>query len=111
MILAFAWSSWSMGETLEVCNPTPTAIASPAPRNPNLKLAVAVEGYALLEFTVTEQGNVIDVELIQAYAPPSVPGLTASFALAAIAAVKNWKYEPVESRCRVSQKLSFSSQT
>ena len=35
-----------------------------------------MEGYALLEFTVTEQGDVIDVELIQAYAPPAVPGRT-----------------------------------
>ena len=101
-------SSWSIVDAIEMCNPSPISVESPPPEKPNLRLPTSVSGYALLEYTVTEQGNVTNVELIQAYAPPEVPGLTASFALAAIAAVKNWKYEPVEASCRVRKKLSFS---
>ncbi len=75
-------SSPSMGDRIKMCNPTPIPVASPPPETPTLKLPAPVSGYAVLEYTVTEQGNVTDVELIQAYAPPEVPGL---------AAVKKWQ--------------------
>ena len=107
-MVALVLSLWSLAGATNLCDPVPTPISSPPPADPNIKLSTTVSGYAILEFLVTENGDVTNVNLIQAHAPPAVPGLAASFALAAISAVKEWKYEPVEASCRVSQKLSFS---
>lgn len=109
MILALTLvsSSVSIGDMLEMCNPVPNPTESRPPESPNVKLPEPVEGYAILEYSVTEEGIVIDIDLIQSYAPPKVPGLAASFALAAIKAVKNWRYEPVVASCRIHQKRQF----
>ena len=65
---------------------SPTLIAAPAPRYP--RMYVGKEGFALLEFTVDEYGNVINPTVIDEY--PRGYG----FGREAIRAALNFRYEP-----------------
>ncbi len=58
-----------------------------APTYPRRALARGIEGYVLVEFTVTRAGNVIDPRVIEAQ-PPGM------FEQAALDAVKKFKYKP-----------------
>ena len=58
-----------------------------APRYPYRARAAGIEGSVELEFTITENGTVRDIELIRA-TPPNY------FERAAIAAVSRWKFKP-----------------
>ena len=62
-------------------------IVRAAPRYPPRELANGVEGWVLLEFTVTETGTVADVRVLD-----SEP--EATFDAAAVRALKRWKYKP-----------------
>jgi protein TonB len=57
------------------------------PRYPETALRRGIEGWVLLEFTITELGSVEDIKVVDAD-PPNV------FERESIRALKNWKYQP-----------------
>jgi TonB family protein len=63
------------------------ALSTPEPAYPPLAFRDGVEGWVELDFTVTEQGTVRDVEVVGAE-----PG--GVFDAAAAAAVASWRYQP-----------------
>ena len=88
LVLAAAASSVS-ADTIPplVSTKALTAIAVDLPAYPRFADAMAVEGYAVLQFTVAADGSVIE--------PAARDYSSNEFTEAAIEAVESWKFEPV----------------
>ncbi len=78
----------------------PSTIISPTTReDPNYPLAAAmdnVQGYARMEYDISENGRPVNINVIEGY-----PGDT--FANAAAAALTDWRFPPQASTCQVVQ--------
>lgn len=84
------------------------AIAAPLPTYPKHADLIGIDGYAVLEFTVSADGSV-DAPVIKSYSSPV-------FSKAAIAAVESWQFEPVYENgiaipIRTGYKFSFVPRT
>jgi protein TonB len=83
------------------------AIVRVLPRYPSRALSRGIEGWVLLEFTINELGQAVDLQVIEA----DPKGM---FDRAAVTAIQKWKYRPkmqdgrAASRPGVRQLISFS---
>lgn len=85
-----------------------TAIDAPLPEYPKHADIVGIDGYAVLEFTVSPEGRV-DTPVVTSYSSPV-------FSKAAITAVESWQFEPVYENgiavpIRTGYKFSFVPRT
>lgn len=78
--------SSSIGSNIQVARELTPLVRVP-PEYPPRALDRDIEGYVMLRFTVTEEGNVADPEVLQSD-PPGV------FERAAISSILGWKYQP-----------------
>ena len=100
-------SPWSMGSDIAPCDPAPAAIVKVAPQYPLLESPIGVEGYVIVEFTITENGDTVDIEVVESISDPKSSRFEEGFGKAAAAAVGYWKYAETDARCRLRQKLTF----
>lgn len=70
----------------------PLPIYKPAPRYPRRALAKGIQGYVVVEFTITKNGSVRDPSVVGGYDSHGVP--TDVFDGAALSAVARFKYRP-----------------
>ncbi|MFA0809887.1 energy transducer TonB [Microbulbifer epialgicus] len=90
--------------TLTIGAPTPTSttpvlvsrdpvpVYKPSPRYPSAAMRRGIEGYVIVEFTVTKTGAVQDVRVVGAF--DSVGNPTRIFDRSALAAAERFKYQP-----------------
>ncbi|MFC6633283.1 energy transducer TonB [Microbulbifer taiwanensis] len=70
----------------------PLPIIKPAPRYPSAALRRGLEGYVVVEFTITKNGSVRDVHAVAGYDSAGNP--TEVFNRSAVAAAARFKYQP-----------------
>lgn len=70
----------------------PLPIYKPAPRYPNAALRRGIQGYVVVEFTITSNGSVRDPSVVGGY--DSEGNATTLFDRAALKAVERFKYRP-----------------
>ncbi|WP_295804052.1 energy transducer TonB [uncultured Microbulbifer sp.] len=70
----------------------PLPIYKPAPRYPRRALARGIEGYVVVEFTITSSGSVRNASVVGGYDSSGQP--TTVFDRAALSAVARFKYRP-----------------
>ncbi|SHF87160.1 outer membrane transport energization protein TonB (TC 2.C.1.1.1) [Microbulbifer donghaiensis] len=70
----------------------PLPVFKPAPRYPSAALRRGVEGYVVVEFTITETGGVRDARAVAGYDSAGNP--TDIFNRSAVAAAARFKYQP-----------------
>ena len=70
----------------------PLPIYKPAPRYPRRAMARGIEGYVVVEFTITTNGSVKNPSVVGGYDHSGVP--TDIFDRAALSAVERFKYRP-----------------
>ncbi|WP_160152363.1 energy transducer TonB [Microbulbifer sp. ALW1] len=76
-------------------NADPLPIYKPAPRYPRRALARGIEGYVVVEFTISTNGSVKNPSVVGGYDSAGVP--TDIFNSAALNAVERFKYRPLMS--------------
>lgn len=70
----------------------PVPVFKPAPRYPSAALRRGIEGYVVVEFTITKNGSVRDARAMAGYDSAGNP--TEIFNRSAVAAVERFKYQP-----------------
>ncbi|MCX2782206.1 energy transducer TonB [Microbulbifer thermotolerans] len=70
----------------------PVPVFKPSPRYPSAALRKGIEGYVVVEFTITKTGSVKDVRVVAGYDSAGNP--TNVFNRSAIAAAARFKYQP-----------------
>ena len=70
----------------------PLPIYKPAPRYPRTALARGIEGYVVVQFTITKNGSVRDPSVVGGFDQTGAP--TEVFNRAALSAVERFKYRP-----------------
>ncbi|WP_237057222.1 energy transducer TonB [Microbulbifer sediminum] len=85
------------GPTAEHRNPVavsrdPVPVFKPAPRYPPVALRRGMEGYVVVEFTISETGSVVEPRVVAGY--DSAGQETRVFDRAALSAVSRFKYQP-----------------
>ncbi|MCD9031927.1 energy transducer TonB [Luteimonas sp. Y-2-2-4F] len=78
------------------------AISTPAPRYPSEALRSGQSGEVLVEFTVAPDGSVSNARVVRAD-PPRV------FDREALAAVRRWRFEPVDAPITTRRTIGFTS--
>lgn len=73
-------------------NSDPLPVFKPAPRYPRRALARGIEGYVVVEFTITSNGSVRDARVVGGFDSNNQP--TSVFDREAINAVERFKYRP-----------------
>lgn len=107
LVTALLMPLQSGADELEVCEPMPSPFIAKTPKFPLLETYSPVEGFAVVEFTITESGIVTDAVLIESGSTPDSPRFTTGFGLSALDAVVAWKYETRQSKCRARQRVLF----
>jgi len=90
-----------------MCDPVPALRDSRPPEYPTVESLIPIEGYAIVEITVTEGGVVVGARLIETVSDPESKGFSRGFGRSAIEAVKTWQFAPVDKECRLRQTLRF----
>ncbi len=75
-----------------VVNGDPVPVFKPAPRYPSAALRRGLEGYVVVEFTISETGSVLSPQVVAGY--DSAGNETRVFNRAALSAVSRFKYQP-----------------
>ncbi|WP_346837756.1 energy transducer TonB [Microbulbifer sp. SAOS-129_SWC] len=79
-----------VGDNVSYRDPIP--VFKPAPRYPRIALQRGIEGYVVVEFTITKTGSVRDVRAVAGYDGAGNP--TEMFNRSAVAAAARFKYQP-----------------
>lgn len=77
---------------LSIISSDPLPIYKPAPRYPRTALARGIEGYVVVQFTITKNGSVRDPSVVGGFDQAGAP--TEVFDRAALRAVERFKYRP-----------------
>ena len=107
LTIALFLSSCDEAAQLTYCDPTPDPTESPAPERLEVALFTPLVLTAIAEFTITNNGEVIDVALVEIRSNQDRRDLEDRFGRNVIAAVQNWKYAPLETSCLVRQEFRF----
>ena len=92
--------------TREVTLPETVPLVQVPPRYPRRAARLQIEGFVIVEFTITPDGNVVEPVVVESR-PPRV------FDQAALQAIVQWRFEPRVERgqaveSRVKQRIEFS---
>ena len=97
----------SIAGDLPDCDPSPTPTERVQPEYPIVESPVPVKGYAIVAFTISESGDVEDVQLIESGSEPPHSGFTRGFGRSAERAISHWRYQPRKQACRSVQRFQF----
>ena len=109
VILSIALFLSSCDEAVELtyCDPTPNPNESPAPEKLEVALLSPLVLTAVVEYTITNNGEVIDIVLVETRSNQDRQDLEERFGRNVIAAVQDWKYSRLETSCLVRQEFRF----
>ena len=105
--VALVLSQWSVSSDLTSCDPALKPIVQTAPLYPLLESSVLFEGRVVVEFTITENGDTVDIEVVESVSKPRSSRFEKGFGNSAVAALASWKYAQTEASCRLRQTLIF----
>ena len=105
--IALLFSSCDQAVDLTYCDPTPEPIESPAPEKISVALFRPLVIIAVAQFTITNDGEVIDVALVEIKSNQDRLDLEEKFGRNVIAALQNWKYASLETSCLVRQGFRY----
>ncbi len=100
-------SVYVFAEELDRCDPLPEATKKVAPQYPLIESPRPEEGYAIVEFTITQDGEVEDIIVVEAAVESGNDRFESGFAQSAVAAISKWKYDPRPRACRTEQRFVF----
>jgi len=78
-----------------------------APQYPAVESPRPAEGYVLVEFTITADGLVEEVKLVEAVVEIGDDRFESGFARSAIAAIQKWKFGTQLKACRTEMRFIF----
>lgn len=80
------------GVDLSITSRDPVPVFKPAPRYPSAALRRGIEGYVVVEFSISRTGSVLNPNVVAGY--DGQGNITRLFDRAALAAVARFKYQP-----------------
>jgi len=90
-----------------VCSPDPVAIVTVAPAYHPKGADADVDAYAVFDFTISKDGDVTDVELIESGSSPSTPDVEKSFTKAARKSMALWRFNRRGTPCQSRQRIDY----
>jgi len=105
--LIAAISNIAIAGDLPDCDPLPTPVERVPPEYPIVESPLPVKGYAVVGFTISMSGKVVDVELVESGSEPPHSGFARGFGRSAERAISQWRYEPRQHACHALQKFTF----
>ena len=103
----FLLGPWITYADIPECDPRPE-LTEVSAVYPPMESPRPTEGYALIEVTINEEGAVVNTKLIESGSRPRSKAFSRRFGRLALEAVAKWKYSPVETQCRMLQKVAFT---